>query len=102
MRHRSMVLLFLVFVALPSLSAAASAPDFTLRKVGDGKDQRCASDGTRLCPAEAVPFCAHPSPRPLPGRPRRFTLEGHSFAAAANITGRVARILEERHSTKKS
>ncbi|HEX9112432.1 MAG TPA: MBL fold metallo-hydrolase [Terriglobales bacterium] len=44
MRHRSLVLLFLVLVALPCFSAAAGAPEFTLRKVGDGVWAVIASD----------------------------------------------------------
>jgi hypothetical protein len=58
-------------------------------------DQRCAWDEHFYCPDEAVPFRAHPSPCPLPGRPQSFNLQGHSFAAA-HITARVARILEEK------
>jgi subtilisin len=55
--------------------------------------ERCAWDRHFHCPGEAVAFRAHPSPRPLPGRPQQFNLRGHSFAAA-HITARVARILE--------
>lgn len=58
-------------------------------------DERCAWDEYFYCPDGAVPFRAHPSPRPLPGRPQRFNLRGHSFAAA-HITACVARILEEK------
>jgi hypothetical protein len=58
-------------------------------------DERCAWDEHFYCPGDAVPFRAHPSPRPLPGRPQSFNLRGHSFAAA-HITARVARILQEK------
>lgn len=58
-------------------------------------DERCAWDEYFYCPDSGVRFRAHPSPRPLPGRPQRFNLRGHSFAAA-HITACVARILEER------
>jgi cyclase len=40
-----LVLLFLVLAALPGFSAAAGAPDFTLRKVSDGVWAVIASDG---------------------------------------------------------
>jgi subtilisin len=56
-------------------------------------DQRCAWDEHFYFPDQAVAFRAHPSPRPLPGRPQQFNLRGHSFAAA-HITARVATILE--------
>ena len=55
-------------------------------------DDRCAWDEHMCCPDDPIPFRAHPSPRPLPGRPQRFNLRGHSFAAA-HITGRVASFL---------
>jgi hypothetical protein len=58
-------------------------------------DERCAWDEHFYCPDEAVPFRAHPSPRPLPGRPQSLNLRGHSFAAA-HITARVARILQQK------
>ncbi len=58
-------------------------------------DERCAWDEYFYCQGDAVPFRAHPSPRPLPGRPQKFNLRGHSFAAA-HITARVARILEQK------
>jgi subtilase family protein len=58
-------------------------------------DERCAWDEHFYCPGDAVPFRAHPSPRPLPGRPQKFNLRGHSFAAA-HITARVAQILAEK------
>ncbi len=40
-------------------------------------------------PGPAPHFCAHPSPRPLPGRPQNRNLKGHSFAAA-HITALAA------------
>ena len=58
-------------------------------------DERCGWDEHFYCPGSAVPFRAHPSPRPLPGRPQKFNLRGHSFAAA-HITARVAQILAEK------
>jgi subtilase family protein len=58
-------------------------------------DERCGWSEHFYCPGEAVPFRAHPSPRPLPGRPQKFNLRGHSFAAA-HITARVAQILTEK------
>lgn len=58
-------------------------------------DERCAWDEHFYCPGQAVPFRAHPSPRPLPGRPQSLNLRGHSFAAA-HITARVARILRQK------
>jgi Subtilase family len=58
-------------------------------------DERCGWDEHFYCPGSIVPFRAHPSPRPLPGRPQKFNLKGHSFAAA-HITARVAQILAER------
>jgi hypothetical protein len=58
-------------------------------------DERCAWDEHFYCPDETVPFRAHPSPRPLPGRPQNLNLRGHSFAAA-HITARVASILQQK------
>jgi hypothetical protein len=55
-------------------------------------DERCAWDEYFSCPDEPVLFRAHPSPRPLPGRPQSRNLRGHSFAAA-HITASVARVL---------
>jgi subtilisin len=55
-------------------------------------DDRCAWDEHMHCPDDPIAFRAHPSPRPLPGRPQRFNLRGHSFAAA-HITGRIADLL---------
>jgi hypothetical protein len=57
-------------------------------------DERCAWDDHFYCADQPVPFRAHPSPRPLPGRPQSRNLRGHSFSAA-HITARVARILDE-------
>jgi len=57
-------------------------------------DDRCAWDEHFYFPDSAVPFRAHPSPRPLPGRPQSLNLRGHSFAAA-HITARVVQMLQE-------
>ena len=56
-------------------------------------DDGCEWDEHMYCPDGGIPFRAHPSPRPLPGRPQRFNLRGHSFAAA-HITGRIADLLQ--------
>lgn len=63
-------------------------------------DAACAWDEHFFCPNNAVPFRAHPSPRPLPGRPQSCNLRGHSFAAA-HITARVACILAEKPHTRR-
>jgi hypothetical protein len=63
-------------------------------------DAACAWDEHFFCPHNAVPFRAHPSPRPLPGRPQSRNLRGHSFAAA-HITARVACILAEKPHTRR-
>lgn len=55
-------------------------------------DDSCQWDEHIYCPDDSIPFRAHPSPRPLPGRSQRFNLRGHSFAAA-HITARVAQLL---------
>ncbi len=62
-------------------------------------DAACAWDEHFYCPGSDVPFRAHPSPRPLPGRPQNRNLRGHSFSAA-HITARVARILEQKPQAK--
>jgi hypothetical protein len=55
-------------------------------------DERCAWDEYCYCAEKGV-FLAHPHPRPLPGRPQRFNLQGHSFAAA-HVAARLACICE--------
>jgi len=57
-------------------------------------DERCAWDEYYYSVEKGV-FLAHPHPRPLPGRPQRFNLHGHSFAAA-HIAARIA-CIRERH-----
>jgi subtilisin len=57
-------------------------------------DERCAWDEYYYCGEKRV-FLAHPHPRPLPGRPQRFNLRGHSFAAA-HVAARIA-CIRERH-----
>jgi len=57
-------------------------------------DDRCGWNEHFYIPDTSATFRAHPSPRPLPGRPQRFNLRGHSFAAA-HITARVAQMLQE-------
>ncbi len=63
-------------------------------------DAACAWDEYFFYSDHAVPFRAHPSPRPLPGRPQARNLRGHSFAAA-HITARVACILAEKPQASK-
>lgn len=58
-------------------------------------DESCQWDEHIYCPDDPIPFRAHPSPRPLSGRPQRFNLRGHSFAAA-HVTGRIADLLQTR------
>jgi subtilisin len=58
-------------------------------------DDRCSWDEHLYCQDDPIPFRAHPSPRPLLGRPQRFNLRGHSFAAA-HMSGRVADLLQTR------
>ncbi len=55
-------------------------------------DERCAWDEYYYC-SERREFLAHPHPRPLPGRPQKFNLQGHSFAAA-HVAARIACIRE--------
>lgn len=63
-------------------------------------DAACAW-GEHFCyPGNAVPFRAHPSPRPLSGRPQGLNLRGHSFAAA-HITARVACIVGQKPEARK-
>ncbi len=56
-------------------------------------DPICAWDEHMYRPDHPISFRAHPSPRPLSGRPQRLNLRGHSFAAA-HITGAVAQLLQ--------
>lgn len=55
-------------------------------------DERCGWDEYYYS-EETGMFRAHPHPRPLPGRPQRLNLQGHSFAAA-HIAARIACIRE--------
>ena len=57
-------------------------------------DERCAWDEYYFSVEKRV-FLAHPHPRSLPGRPQRFNLQGHSFAAA-HVAARIA-CIRERH-----
>jgi hypothetical protein len=57
-------------------------------------DDRCGWNEHFFLPAPAPHFCAHPSPRPLPGRPQNRNLKGHSFAAA-HITALAASLRAE-------
>jgi subtilase family protein len=57
-------------------------------------DERCVWEEYYYCAEKGV-FLAHPHPRPLPGRPQRFNLHGHSFAAA-HVAARIA-CIRERH-----
>jgi subtilase family protein len=55
-------------------------------------DERCAWNEYYFSVEKGV-FLAHPHPRPLPGRPQRFNLQGHSFAAA-HVAARIACVRE--------
>jgi hypothetical protein len=55
-------------------------------------DERCAWDEYYYCAEKGV-FLAHAHPRPLPGRPQKFNLQGHSFSAA-HVAARIACIRE--------
>jgi hypothetical protein len=60
-------------------------------------DAACSWDEYRGCadgPSGGPLFLAHPSPRPLPGRPQEKNLQGASFAAA-HIAAWAARIREQ-------
>ncbi len=45
-------------------------------------DEQCAWNAYRYVPQSAIPFRAHPYPRPLPGLSRERNFRGHSFASA--------------------
>jgi subtilisin family serine protease len=57
-------------------------------------DENCGWDEHYYDPGAPDLFRAHPSPRPLPGRPQCRNLKGHSFAAA-HITALAARLRAE-------
>jgi len=57
-------------------------------------DENCGWDEFYACGKGATVFRAHPSPRPLPGRPQERNLRGASFAAA-HIAACLARLCEQ-------
>lgn len=62
--------------------------------IGVCRNDDCDEESLIYYPESPIEFGAHGMPRPLPGVPTEMNYSGHSFAAA-HVTARVARLLEE-------
>ncbi|MBZ5700764.1 MAG: S8 family serine peptidase [Acidobacteriia bacterium] len=80
--------------------AASESPDAELFPaclpgvISVAGDENCGWDEFYACGRGTPAFRAHPSPRPLPGRPQERNLRGHSFAAA-HIAACLVRLCEQ-------
>ncbi len=80
--------------------ASARSPDDAILPasldsvIGVCRSDDCDAENLIYYPGARIEFGAHGMPRPLPGVPSETNFSGHSFAAA-HVTARVARLLEE-------